>query len=84
MAYKFFMANKGLSMKYSEFVHNLGLSPIKVHIILKVLSTENLIKYSVDYDNDLFEFELLPKPKNKLNLEENNIVSFFNSKKVIN
>lgn len=84
LAYKFFMANKGLSMKYSEFVHNLGLSPIKVHIILKVLSTENLIKYSVDYDNDLFEFELLPKPKNKLNLEENNIVSFFNSKKVIN
>ena len=84
IAYKFFMANKGLTMKYSEFIQLLNLSPIKVHIILKVLSTENLIKYNVDYEKDLFEFELLPKPEKKLDLEKNDIVRFFNSKKVIN
>lgn len=84
LAYKFFIENKGLDIKYSEFVKKLSLSPIKAHIILKVLSTENLIKYNVDYDNDLFEFKLLPKPEGKLNLEENDIISFFNSKKVIN
>lgn len=84
LAYKFFLANRGLSMSYSEFIHQLNLSPIKVHIILKVLSNENLIKYSVDYGKDLFQFEVLPKPEKKLNLEESSIVNFFNSRKVIN
>lgn len=84
VAYKFFMSNEGQKMRYSEFIEKMNLSPIKVHIILKVLSTESLISYKVDYDNDLFEFEVLPKPKKKLNLEMNEIVKFFNSKEIIN
>ena len=80
LAYKFFMLNKKKTMGYSEFIEILGLSPIKVYTILKVLESEKLLKYKIDYDKDLFEFELLPKPDKKLDLEQNKIVKFLNSK----
>ncbi|MEG0250034.1 MAG: single-stranded-DNA-specific exonuclease RecJ [Peptostreptococcus sp.] len=80
LAYKFFMVNKKQTMRYSEFIEILGLSPIKVYTILKVLESEDLLNYKIDYDKDLFEFELLPKPNKKLDLEQNKIVKFLNSK----
>lgn len=83
MAYKFFMKSGKQEMKFSEFIQIMGLSPIKVDIILMVLRDENLIKYNIDYEKDIFEFELLPKPETKLDLEKNDLVRFFDSKVVI-
>lgn len=65
--------------KYSDVIARIGLSPIKINIILNVLKDEELISYSIDYKEDVFKFKMLPKPSKKLDLKQNRIVKTLNS-----
>lgn len=68
------MGIKKGKIKYSDLIELTRLNPVKIYLILKVLASEKLIKYLVDFDSDSIDIEILPKPDAKLNLEENKII----------
>lgn len=74
VVYKKLMDIKKGKIKYSDLIELTRLNPVKIYLILKVLASEKLIKYLVDFDSDSIDIEILPKPDAKLNLEENKII----------
>ncbi len=72
--YKRLASQVELNVKLSSFVAATGISFTKLVSILRVLESEQLISYEIDYDEGIFKNIMLPKPKNKLNLEDNSLV----------
>ena len=62
-----------------DFLRHCRVSIAKASMILEVFSMEGLIEYYLDFEKRKLYFTLLPKPKNKLNLEENSIIKYLNS-----
>ena len=72
--YKRLASQVELNVRLSSFVAATGISFTKLVSILRVLESEQLISYEIDYDEGIFKNIMLPKPKNKLNLEDNRLV----------
>ena len=72
--YKRLASQVELNVRLSSFVAATGISFTKLVSILRVLESEQLISYEIDYDEGIFKNIMLPKPKNKLNLEDNSLV----------
>ncbi len=72
--YKRLASQVELNVKLSSFVAATRISFTKLVSILRVLESEQLISYEIDYDEGIFKNIMLPKPKNKLNLEDNSLV----------
>lgn len=69
------LANQDMAeVNLSSFVASTNISFTKLLSILEVLKSEYLIDYHIDYENGIFKNKMLPRPKNKLNLEDNIIV----------
>ena len=49
---------------------------VKLYLILRVLASENLLKYEADFERDSIDIEILPRPDIKLDLEKNKIVEY--------
>lgn len=78
VVYKNILGIKNRRIKYSYLIGLVGLYPIKVDLILRVLASEGLLKYSLDLDMDQVDIEILPRPNNKLDLEKNKIIKSIN------
>ena len=63
-------------IKYSQLIDSTGVNPVKLDLILRVLVSENLLKYEADFEIDLIDIEILPRPDTKLDLEKNKIVEY--------
>lgn len=72
--YKRLASQDMAEVNLSSFVASTNISFTKLLSILEVLKSEYLIDYHIDYENGIFKNKMLPRPKNKLNLEDNIIV----------
>ncbi|WP_101773080.1 single-stranded-DNA-specific exonuclease RecJ [Peptostreptococcus faecalis] len=77
--YKYLNSMDSGEIRYSKLIKLLKLTPIKFLIGLKVMESEKLLEYSINYKDDILEFNILPKPSKKLNLENNEIVKSIKS-----
>lgn len=76
VVYKKLMGINIGKIKYSQLIDSTGVNPVKLYLILRVLASENLLKYEADFEIDSIDIEILPRPDTKLDLEKNKIVEY--------
>lgn len=77
--YKYLMGINEGKITYSNLLKSNNFSPFKLLMILETLENAGILSYKIDYDNDLLDFNFLPKPSKKLSLEDNPIIIKFNN-----
>lgn len=76
VVYKKLMGINMGKIKYSQLIEVTGVNPVKLDLILRVLASENLMRYEADFERDSIDVEILPRPDIKLDLEKNKIVEY--------
>ena len=73
--YKQMLVKKELNIELIELKKIFNILPLKIFVILKIFKELDLLKFDINYNENIINIKLLEKPDKKLNLNESAILN---------
>ena len=73
--YKYCITNKHIEITLNKIKAVFGVMPLKIFVILKIFKELDLLKFDINYNENIINIKLLEKPDKKLNLNESAILN---------
>ena len=69
------LVKKELNIELIELKKIFNILPLKIFVILKIFKELDLLKFDINYNENIINIKLLEKPDKKLNLNESAILN---------